>query len=261
MKKLMTAFAVCMIAGLAAATGVESQNIVGYQNLTAPGKFYSSGNTFITVGATNTWKLGEVSASGMDPFSDFIQFLSTSTANTTTSATYIDLATSLANAGDASLVGWWDTSDIGGTSLNNLTLAAGTGFLSNFSSSGVALTYAGQVLQGSTTLDLSGLKFPMVANFTPVNLTLGDLSATGIDPFSDFIQFLSTSTANTTTSATYIDLATSIANAGDASLVGWWDTSDIGGTSLNSYAFPAGSAFLGNFSSPSVHIVFPSPVN
>jgi len=253
----MTAFAVCMIAGLAAAQ-VESQNIVGYQKLTAPGKFYSSGSTFISVGSTNTtWKLGDVTASGMDPTLDLIQFLNTSTANAGVKATYIDLATSIAYAGDASLVGWWNL-DLD-TSYNGLVFAAGTGFLCNFSSSGVALTYAGQVLKGSTTLNLSGLTFPMVANFTPVDLTLGNLTATGMDPTLDLIQFLDTSTANAGVKATYIDLATSIAYAGNASLVGWWNL-DLD-TSLNSTSFPAGSAFLGNFSSPSVTITFPSAVN
>ena len=83
MKKLMTAFAVCMIAGLVSATGVESQNIVGYQTKTATGTFFSSGATFISVGsATKQWKLGDVKAVGMVPVSDIIQFLSPDTAET-----------------------------------------------------------------------------------------------------------------------------------------------------------------------------------
>jgi len=132
-----------MIAGLAAAQ-VESQNIVGYQKLTAPGKFYSSGSTFISVGSTNTtWKLGDVTASGMDPTLDLIQFLDTSTANAGVKATYIDLATSIAYAGNASLVGWWNL-DLD-TSLNSTSFPAGSAFLGNFSSPSVTITFPSAV--------------------------------------------------------------------------------------------------------------------
>lgn len=259
MKKMMTAFAVCMIAGLVSAQ-VESLNIVGYQTLTAPGQFYSSGSTFISVGsATGEWQLGDVAATGMDPTQDNIQFLSTATAFPEVTATYIDSVMSIALVGDESLVGWWNL-DID-TPLDDLTFGAGTGFLCNFASSGVALTYAGEVLTSETStlsLDLSGMQFPMIANFTPVDLTLGDLTVSGMDPTQDNIQFLDPATALPTVTATYIDSAMSIALVGDESLVGWWNL-DID-TSLNDTALPAGSAVLGNFASSGVVISFPDPV-
>jgi len=181
---------------------------------------------------------------------DFIQFLSPDTAFTTLSAIYVDLA---AAGGDAELVGWYGLD--GETRLDDLEFAAGTSFLCSFQSTGVTLTYSGEVLEGSTTLDLSGQSYPFVANFTPVDLTLGQLSAAGMNIETDFIQFLSPDTAFTSLSAIYVDLATA---GGDAELVGWYGLD--GETRLDSTPVPAGSAFLGSFQSPSVTITFPNPV-
>ena len=262
MKKLVTAFAACALAGLAFAQ-VESVNIVGYQTLTATGQYFSTGPTFISVGDANgEWKLSDVTVSGMDAYNDFVQFLSPDTAGTVLQATYIDAAWDAANGdGDGALIGWWDYNDIGGTSLNEEVFAAGTGFLCNFSSSGIAITYAGEVLQGSTQLDLSGSRYPMIANLTPIDLTLGDITVSGMDAYNDFIQFLSPTTAGTVLQATYIDAVWDAANGdGDGALIGWWDYNDIGGTSLNATELPAGTAVLGNFSSSGVMITFPDPV-
>jgi len=258
MKKLMTALAICAVTGfaLAADTGVASANIVGYIQKTSPGKFFSSGSMFISVGNTNKeWRLGDVSATGMDPNSDIIEFLSAATADTILSATYIDLPTAI-GYGNAALQGWWDL-DLENR-LDDTMVKSGTGFLSNFGSSGVKLTYAGEVVQRTNTLDLSGMKFVMVANCVPVDLTLSNLTCTGMDPNSDIIEFLSAATADTILSATYIDLPTAI-GYGNAALLGWWDL-DLENR-LDSQPLPAGTAFLTNLGSPNVTIKFPSPVN
>jgi len=262
MKKLLTACAACVLAGMVSAQ-VESVNIVGYQTVTASGQYFSSGPTFVTVGsATADWNLGDIAVSGMDPFTDFIQFLSPNTAGTVLSATYIDAVADAAyGAGDGALIGWWDYNDVGGTSLDAEVFAAGTGFLCNLTSTGVQFTYSGEVLQGDTALDLAGQKYPMIANLTPVDLTLADVTATGMDPFLDFIQFLSPTTAGTVVSATYIDAVADAAyGAGDGALIGWWDYNDVGGTSLDTTAFPAGASVLGNFTSTGVQVIFPNPV-
>lgn len=260
MKKLMTACAACVLAGMVYAQ-VESVNIVGYQTVTATGKYFSSGSTFVSVGsATGEWKLGDVTVSGMDPFADFIQFLSPATAGTVLYATYIDASVDEAYEGGGELIGWWDPNGLGETSLNDEVLAAGTGFLCNFTSSGVVFTYAGEVLQGASTLDLSGMKYPMVANLTPVELTLGDITASGMDPFADFIQFLSPATAGTVLYATYIDASVDEAYEGGGELIGWWDPNGLGETSLNDTVLAAGAAVLGNFTSTGVQITFPNPI-
>jgi hypothetical protein len=254
MKKLVTAFAACALAGLVNAQ-VESVNIVGYQTLTASGQFFSTGPTFISVGDANgEWRLGDIIAEGMEAGTDFIQFLSPSTAFTEVSATYIDAATAEA-LGDATLQGWWDLGIE--NKLDDLVFSAGTGFLCNFSTVGVSLIYAGEVLTGATALDLSGQQFPMITNLTPVDLTLGDITASGMEAGTDFIQFLNPTTAFTEISATYIDAETAEA-LGDATLQGWWDLGIE--NRLDSQALPAGASVLGNFTSSSVIVTFPSPI-
>jgi hypothetical protein len=190
----------------------------------------------------------------MVPVSDFIQFLNPADANTVLRATYADAATAAA-AGDPSLEGWWNMDF--DTRLDAQVFAAGTGFLCSFSSVGVVLRYAGEVLGGSVTVDLIGMKYPMVANFLPKDITLGDLTGVNMVPVSDFIQFLSTADANTEIRATYADAATAAA-AGDPSLEGWWNM-DFD-TRLDSVVFPAGTAFLGSFLSSNVKIIFPDPI-
>jgi len=254
MKKLMTALAVCAVAGFALATGggVVSANIVGYMNKTAPGTYISTGPMFISVGSTNkTWRLGDISATGMDPTSDNIQFLSAADANVVLTATYVDAAHAITYS---MTQGWWNL-DLD-TSLDNTTVASGTGFLTSFASVGITLTYAGEVLQSTNTIDLSGMNYPMIANPTPVDLVLSNITCSGMDPTSDNIQFLSPTDANVVLTATYVDAAHAITYS---MTEGWWNL-DLD-TSLNSTPLPAGAAFLGSISSPHVSITFPNPMH
>jgi hypothetical protein len=217
----------------------------------------STGPTFITVGDQQnaTWKLGDIKVTGFEAGSDFVQMLSPTDAGVILSATYIDEA--MADIlGDPSMVGWWNDSI--DTSLNDQVFTAGTGFLTYLTSSDVTITYAGEVLQGPTTIDLSGMSFSMVANFTPVDLTLGDISASGFEAGSDFIQMLSPADASIVLSATYIDEAMAD-TLGDPSMVGWWN--DSIDASLDNQVFTAGAAFLGYFSSPNVTFFFPNPLS
>lgn len=251
MKKLMMTLAVSL-AATALIADVTSVNVVGYQNVTAGGQYFSSGATFISIGtsANAQWRLGDIKGVGMVPVDDNIQFLSADDANTELTATYVDAA---AAGEEPSLVGWWNMD--GDTRLDDQVFAAGTGFLCRFASVGVVLTYAGEVLGGSVTVDLSGMKYPMVANFLPVEITLGALTGVGMVPVDDNIQFLSVAGAITELTATYIDAA---AAGEEPSLVGWWNMD--GDTRLDDVAFPAGTAFLGRFQSSNVQIIFPDPI-
>ena len=137
MKKLITAaMTLALAAGLASAQTpvVTSDNIVGYVTITnAPGAIYSSyGNCFITVGDPNTEsKLGEITADGMDPDQDFIQFLDPADANVALFATYMDAATAT-GLGHPEWQGWWDTGIE--NRLDSTALPAGTAFLCNLPS-------------------------------------------------------------------------------------------------------------------------------
>jgi hypothetical protein len=204
--------------------------------------------------ATQEWKLSDVALTGAVPGDDFIQFLNSTTLGIDVIATYIDAATA-AELEDPGLEGWWDLALE--NSLNDLTFAAGTGFLSNFASAGVSIMYSGEVLQGSTTLDLSGQAYPTVSNFTPVDLTLASVTGGGMVPGDDFVQFLNADTLEIDVIATYIDAATA-AELEDPGLEGWWDLALE--NSMNDQPLPAGAAFLGNFASTGVTMTFPNPM-
>jgi hypothetical protein len=62
-----------LIAGLVSAQ-VESANIVGYQTMTAGGQFYRQSDIYFRGFLDGRWRLGDVTASGMNPDTDFIQF-------------------------------------------------------------------------------------------------------------------------------------------------------------------------------------------
>jgi hypothetical protein len=259
MKKLITAaMALALFAGMASAQ-VNSDNIVGYVTITnAPGDTYSSyGNCFITAGDNNTnATLACITAGGMTPGDDYIQFLNPADTSVDLIATYIDAAAA-AGLGDAGLQGWWNL-DID-TRLDGTSLPAGTGFLCNIASGNqVVFTFTGEVVEDIIELDLTGQTYPMVANTVPAELTLGDISANGMVPGDDYIQFLNPLDTSVDLIATYIDAAAA-AGLGDAGLQGWWNL-DID-TRLDSTILPAGWAFLCNLASGNpVMIAFPNPV-
>ena len=249
MKKKMLLICAALLGAVSIATAVESANIVGYLKNESTGQFYSAGPTFVKcLSFTNNfanaqWRLGDVIAEGMDPYSDTIQFLDPTDATSAITATYLD-----ANYG--SLKGWWDPGI--STRLDNEKFFAFEGFLCNFDSYPIILTYAGEVLTESVEVDLSGLIYPMVANALPVNLVLGDITAEGMDPYSDTIQFLFPTDATSDVTATYLD-------ASYGGLKGWWDPGIS--TRLDNEPFPAGTAFLGNFNSSTIKMTFPNPLN
>jgi hypothetical protein len=249
MKKLVTVFALC--AAVSAYAQVESANIVGYTSKTATGTYYSSGASFISVGSiTDEWKLSDIVLTGSVPVNDFIQFLSPIDANVVFSATYVNLA---AAKGNQSLVGWYDMN--GEIRLDDTVFPAGTAFLANFASANVGIVSSGQVLTDSVTLDCSGLNYPFVVNVLPKQITLGDITLTGSVPVNDFIQILNSTDANVEFSATYVNLA---AAKGNQSLVGWYDMN--GEIRLDDTIIEIGAAFLGNFASTGVGIVFPAAI-
>jgi hypothetical protein len=255
--KLFIGLAGCLITACMASAEVVSTNIVGYTKVTATGPNYMSGPTFAECLSFQNptipqWCLGEMKAEGMDIFSDFIQILSANSLIPLYTATY---ATEAEWGSDA---GWWDFFNPLGTSYDHLTFDIGDGFLCTFPSlaiNDVKLLYAGEVVAEPLTINYSGIENVVIANFLPRDLKLSQITAEGMDIFSDFIQFLDPDTLVPTITATY-------ASAADwGSHAGWWDFFNPLGTSLDLTDLLAGEAVLGHFDVlSSVKINFPNPV-
>lgn len=196
-----------------------------------------------------TYKLGDFKVTGMDGTADFIQFLDADTLESNVEAVYLDKDT----YGDE-LAGWWDYNDVGGTSLDDQSFPFTTSFLAAFTSGNeISFTYAGAVLNGSRTFSTTS-QSPMFGNYLPKDLTLADITASGMDGTADFVQILDPDTLDSNIEAVYLDKET----YGDE-LAGWWDYNDVGGTPLGDTPIPAGQGFLGAFTSGNeITITFPA---
>ena len=264
MKKLMIAAsaALCATVGLC----IESANVVGYQNQDADQKSSIYLNTFTsTSGATMT--LGDITANSFDdtegeaydvfdwtgftPFADFIQTLNTS-GKFTGKFTYAP-----AGYKNGNLAGWYAWTDEDCTSVSNsVVIPFGRGFylVSGDGAGGLApaLTFAGQVKGDDTVIPVASSSM-LSGNCSPVDITLGDITAnsfddtegeeydvfdwTGFVPFADFIQVMDES-------GKFIGKYT-YAPAGykSGSVAGWyaWDDTDCK-TPKNSTTIKAGQA-------------------
>ena len=230
-------------------------NVVGYQNIESADGSFSGGLTFLTIGGTDgQFTLADFKAIGMDPYNDFVQFLSTDNAAPYVYAVYLDKDTY-----GEDLEGWWDYFDVGGTPLNEQSFANGTAFLvANGSGNQISFQYAGQVATGTdcSIVIPEGTGSPFICNPTPVALTLGQVTAVGMDPYNDFFQYLSPSDASPITYAVYLDKDTY-----GEDLEGWWDYFDVGGTPLNEEPLAAGGALLGAVGSGNeIVVTFPDPL-
>jgi hypothetical protein len=114
-------------------------------------------------------------------------------------------------------------------------------------------------LAASGTYPSHGPTFITVGD-TGLQWTLGNMTAEGAELDSDFIQFLNPADTSVSGTATHCDSATAT-GLGHPEWQGWWEIGDVGGTSKNTTAFPAGTAVLCNLGSGnSVTMVFPNPV-
>ena len=171
---------------------------------------------------------------GFVPFSDFIQTMNT-TGQFTGKYSYAPAGYKNGNA-----AGWYDYSDEDCETLRNSVQVPFThGFYLN-SGDGAgglapALTFAGQVKGDDTVIPVASSSM-LTGNCSPVNLTLGDITAnsfddtegeaydvfdwTGFTPFSDFIQVMNES-------GQFIGKYT-YAPAGykNGNVAGWYDYSD-----------------------------------
>ena len=249
MKKMMTVAAAALWAAVGFADGLTSDNVVGYatQATTSQSVMWTPMFNADLTSSGTTFKLGDFKGVGMDITSDCIQFLDPDTLDSDVEAVYLDKET----YGD--FAGWWDINDVGGTSLDDQTFPFTTSFLAAFTSGNeITFSYAGEVPKGAKTFSTTK-QSPMFGNYLPKNLTLADITATGMDITSDCIQILDPDTLDSNVEAVYLDQET----YGD--YAGWWDINDVGGTLLDDTPIPAGQGFLAAFPSGNeITITFPA---
>ena len=246
--------------------GIVSSNVVGYATQDLADKVYNSvGATFVSVGG-GTFKLGDIGCEGFYYDKEILQVLSTENASTIARYTYVTPEMDEEDFdGDGAAVGWWIKGQEGedGGEANDVSFAPGQGFLGSFGKKEVVLTYSGSVLAGSTELDFTGKVYPLISNFLPVDVKLGDVACEGFYYDKELLQVLSTDTASTITRYTYVTPEMDEEDfEGDGEAVGWWFKGQEGedGGSANNAVWKSGQAMLGSFGKKSVKLTFPSPL-
>jgi hypothetical protein len=267
MKKLVTAFAACALAGLGLAQ-VESVNIVGYQTIPlAQNGYTATCATFAPIGMTDgNMTLGDIVANeNFVAFADAIQVFDAS-GSVYIQATYVSQAT-LEDWGvwPDYEAGWYDLADdeLALGTLNDTVLAYGTSMTVFTGSANAGLLYAGEVVQSDISLPLAQNGYTAIGNASPVDLTLGDIVANeNFVAFADAIQIFDAS-GSVSIQATYVSQAT-LEDWGvwPDYEAGWYDLADdeLALGTLNNTVIPAGqgmTVFTGNAGAA---ITIPNPM-
>ncbi len=248
--------------------GIESSNIVGYQNKDSASKDTIMLNTFMDVGNGSAMTLGDISANpfddsedgdydvwgwtGFTPFSDFVQTMN-KTGQFTGKFTYAP-----AGYKNGCAAGWYDFDDKNcSTPKNDVSVPFTDGFYLHAGNGAgglpPALVFAGQVKSDKTIIPVASSSM-LTGNATPIKITLGDISAnsfddsedgdydvwgwTGFTPFSDFIQVMNDK-------GQFIGKYT-YAPEGykNGNIAGWYDFDDKSCTTpMNSIELEPGQAF------------------
>ena len=204
-KKMIAAL---VLAGTTAVTaeGIVSSSIVGYQNKGFENSGYNiAGGTFLPVGkAADDLTLGDIQPN--DEFlTSSIQFMTSggANANTTFKGKSVRATYTYWTEEDEPEEGpgWYLSVDGDGeVNQNSVSIPMGTGFLVNRkgSEAEAALVYAGEVNTAPVTRELPTSGYNLVANCSPTDITLGDIT-----PNEDFltssIQFMTPGGANANT--------------------------------------------------------------
>ena len=274
MKKVMFGLAA---AAAISAFAIESANIVGYQELETEGNESPSiGGTFIPCNGSDTYLLGSVKATDMDPDIDSLQLLDPDTTGVNGMYSYFsqDVADAMKEDDPEtdwdSFVGWWDVGMAGeeGHSRDNQEINVGQGFLGLVASgANITLQYAGEAPTVPTSISTGGSESPYVCNYLPKALKLSQITAEDMDPDIDSLQVLDPNTTGVNGMYSYFsqDVADALKEDDPEtdwdSFVGWWDVGMAGedGHSRNNEDVDAGAAFLGLIASGSnVTFNFPS---
>lgn len=203
------------------------------------------------------FRLGDLKLSGSTWGTDWINFIdpTTSIIDMSKNVTYYSEAEALADGGTVEDAEWEDNNE---NCKDDVEYPFGTGFLCNFSSQGVTLTYSGEVNVDPlyATIDCSGKFAPFISNIYPGDLTFGQIKMTGSIWGTDWINFVdpTTSVVDMSRNITYYSEAEAIADGGTADDAEWEDNSE---NCKDDVPLKMGEGFLGNFSSKGVKIIFP----
>lgn len=233
MKKLMTACAACVLAGMVSAQ-VESVNIVGYNTINIPQGFSFVTSPFVPVGGNGSvYTLGSLQPNenwdGNN--ADTVQFID-ETGEMVFTAWYF--------AG----YGWYDFNDA--SELNDLEIPAGMCAFIEATQEGAALVAAGEVATSPLTMSLPQ-GFSLVGNSVPRTITLGEIvpNENWDGNNADTIQFID-ETGEMVFTAWYF--------AG----YGWYDFNDA--SELNEFELPPGTGFFLEATQEGAELAFPAAI-
>ena len=240
MKKLMTAFAACMLAGIVSAQ-VQSQNIVGYQTLTGNAGYTVVAPTFVSVGDT----LGQLTYSqitGEFQDTDNIQIFDVD-GNVAATAIWLTAAGLYGVPTD----GWY--ADDYSTAKGSDLIPAGAGFFVSMANGG-NIVIAGQVSQSAVVVPtVSG--YTVTGNCRPYDITYGNLDCVGLQD-TDNIQIFDVD-GNVSATAIWLTAAGLYGVPSD----GWY--ADDYSTSKALDVIPAGQGFFVSCADVGT-ITIPAPV-
>ncbi len=157
-------------------------------------RYPTVGSMFVSVGATDTFKLGDITMTTKDQSGNRVDgggyganctlmIIDPSTSRVDMDKRYLFYG--YADGANVSDRGWYNSKDES-TIVNNESFPAGQAFLCNFvPSMEVQLNFAGRVLTGDVTIDsvVDGVTygFPYVVNPFPSDITLGDIEMKTVD--------------------------------------------------------------------------------
>lgn len=237
MKKLMTAFAACMLAGFVSAQ-ITSLNIVGYQTLSGNEGFTVVAPTFITTaGAAQTFTYSSIQ--GTFQVTDNLQFFD-SLGNVNFTAIWL-------NEDAGKTPGWYDSSDWD-VSLTDATLPAGSAFFAQLAAAG-SIMFVGEVDKAATVIT-AGEGFTVMGNCRPYGVKYSALVATGLQ-VTDNLQYFDP-IGNVNFTAIWL-------NEDAGKTPGWYDSSDWD-VSLADVEIPAGQGFFLQCAAAGATVTIPAPV-
>ena len=256
MKKLMFA---ATVAAAMAGFAVESQ-IVGYGTNNNKGNNAPTwGNSFVSMTATTkaNFRLGDLVLKGCTWGVDWIGFIdpTTSIIDPTKNVSYYSAEQAISEGGSAEDAKWEDNSE---ACMDDVEYPFGTGFLCNFVSPNVTITYSGEVNTDPllAVIDCTGKSAPFVVNPYPGDLTFGQIKMTNCTWGVDWVGFVdaASSAVDPTRNISYYSAEQAIEEGGSAEDAEWEDNSEA---CKDDVPLKMGEGFLGNFVSTGIKIYFP----